>query len=299
LYSKYKALLHKNFTAGGSGALYMRNKATTTTRAVRQPRVKPVAIHAEPEVAVSDDPSIWVVGAAYVAGILIALIGIGMTQRPWFQADATPSSASETGSKSIRFDGGPTDQASVVENNLLSNGSFELPITRAQSRLIPTGTAKLAWDVSWTTPQNVKLGRLTAQPAVEILSGYRDWQANEGAQFARLDIADLSTRATRGQSLVTLSQTVQTEDTQYALGFWYAPQPGTSSKENQLTIRWNDQVLDTISVDGSKDTTPQWHDYTFTVKGTGGAAKLQFIAQGTENGAGNLIDNVVLTPISR
>lgn len=246
------------------------------------------------------DPSLWGIGVAYCAGILVALVVIVMvssgTRSLKFNGRYNQSSASGLDNTSTRIVQGV---GALGSQNLLQNGSFELPILRTQSQLAFEDTAGFAWRPAWAVADSSKLGRSTKQPGVEILAGYQDWQAHEGVQFIRLDNADLSARAARGKSLVRLSQQVPTdENAQYKLSFWFAPQPGASAKENIVTVLWDGAVLDTISTDGLKDKKPQWKQYSYTVTGGAtGVGTVEFVAGGPENGMGPLLDDASVVPV--
>lgn len=246
------------------------------------------------------DPSLWGIGVAYCAGILVALVVIVMvssgTRSLKFNGRYNQSSASGLDNASTRIVQG---KGAAGSQNLLQNGSFELPILHTHSQLAFEDTAGFAWRPVWVVADSSKLGRSTRQPAVEILAGYQDWQAHEGVQFVRLDNANLSARAVRGKSLVRLLQQAPTdENAQYKLSFWFAPQPGASAKENIVTVLWNGAVLDTISTDGLKDKKPQWKQYSYTVTGGAtGVGTAEFVAGGPENGMGGLLDDASVVPV--
>lgn len=251
------------------------------------------------------DPSMWGIGVAYCAGILVTLVMIVMVS---------------SGTRSLKFNGRYNQSsasgldrtsAEVVQRagigtlgvpNLLQNPSFELPVIRSQSQLAFEDTAGFAWRPAWVTADSTKLGRATQQPGVELLAGHRNWKAHEGTQFVRLDNANLATRAARGKSLVRLSQQVPTEEGQrYKFSFWFAPQPGTGIADSTITVLWDGAVLDTIGTDGTKDKQPQWKQYGYTVTGgASGVGTVEFVAGGPENGMGPLLDDVsvTLTPAS-
>lgn len=247
------------------------------------------------------DPSLWGIGVAYCAGILVTLVVIVMvssgTRSLKFNGRYNQSSASGLDAATARIVQGT---GAAGSQNLLQNGSFELPVLHTQSQIVFEDVAGFAWRPAWVVADASKLGRSLKQPGVEILAGYQDWKAHEGVQFVRLDNADLSARAARGKSLVRLSQQVPTDEgAQYKLAFWFAPQPGASAKENIVTVLWNGAVLDTISTDGVKDKKPQWKQYGYTVTGGAtGVGIVEFVAGGPENGMGPLLDDASVTPVS-
>lgn len=249
------------------------------------------------------DLSLWGIGVAYCAGILVTLVVIVMvssgTRALKFKGRYNQSSASglDSTSASVLQKSGSAMQDN---NNLLQNGSFELPVIRSHSQLAFEDSTGFAWRPNWVSSNSTKLGRSSAQPGVELLAGYRNWEAHEGNQFVRLDNADLSARAVRGKSLVRLSQQIPTDERQqYKLAFWSAPQPGTGVKENIVTVLWNGSVLDTISTDGTKDKQPQWKQYAYAVVGgASGVGTVEFVAGGPENGQGPLLDDVVVSAAS-
>lgn len=249
------------------------------------------------------DPSLWGIGVAYCAGILVTLVVIVMmssgTRALKFKGRYNQSSASGLDGASASLLQ-KADIGTLDNNNLLQNGSFELPVIHSQSQLAFEDSMGFAWRPAWVATGSSKLGRLTKQPGVELLAGYRNWEAHEGSQFVRLDNADLSARAARGQSLVRLSEQVPTDEgQQYKLTFWFAPQPSTGVKENVITVLWNGSVLDTISTDGTKDKQPQWKQYGYVLTaGTSGVGTVEFVAGGPENGQGPLLDDVVISSMS-
>jgi hypothetical protein len=133
---------------------------------------------------------------------------------------------------------------------------------------------------------------------VELIAGFLGWQASEGAQFARLDTADLGARSARTQSLVTLSQTIRARPGLYNLTFDFAAQPKTGKQDNQVEVRWNGKVVGSVSADGSKDTKPVWQDYTYPVQVTGNDT-LEVVGRGDENNKGAFVDNFALSPVTR
>lgn len=240
------------------------------------------------------EPAVWMVGLAYLAGMLMILL-VGVMVNPTKPSGLNSLAASASlDSTTGKLSSSPVSNIAVLdENNLVRNGSFEMPITRTLSSVVVGNNPQLGWNVEWTT-RGGRTGSANRLAGVEILSGYKDWQANDGAQFARLDVADIKAREQKANSLVTLSQEIKTQAKDYHLVFWYAPQPGTDVEDNKLTVRWNGVVLDEVEVSGTKVTDPVWKEYAFDIKGTGSIGKLEFIGEGLENGQGNLLDNVSL-----
>lgn len=250
------------------------------------------------------DPAVWMLGVAYLAGMVMVLVLGSMTSGG---SGATPPQANLAAAGAATDKGSPfagaygasqfgyeEDISVSDEDNIVRNGGFELPITRQSSSVVVASNPQFGWDVDWTV-RGDRLGSSSRQAGVEVLSGYKNWRAETGAQFVRLDIADLNARAARSRTLVTLSQDVKTQNRDYELSFWYAPEPGTESDDNRLTVRWNGQLLDQIGASGETDEEPVWKEHTYTVKGSGGIDKLEFVGEGDENGQGNLLDSVSLT----
>lgn len=240
----------------------------------------------------SSDPSLWGIGIAYCAGILVAVVVIAMvssgTDTLKFKGRYNQSSASALDANSAAL----LQRAAMGSrnSNLLQNPSFELPVIHSQSQVVAEDAPGFAWRPAWVVTESGK----PKQAGTELLAGYQDWKAHEGTQFVRLDNADLSARAARGRSLAKLSEQVPTDAGQkYTFSFWVAPQPGSSAKENIVTVLWNGAVLDTVSMDGSKDKKPQWKQYSYTVKGdSSGVGTIEFVPGGPENGVGMLLDDV-------
>lgn len=258
-------------------------------------------------VPMHQEPMVWGIVGAYAIGMLMAgLIGF-MANPDSVKPDSNMSSAGAPQAymgPPVVEDSSASGEVVVqpASRNLLRNGSFETPIVRSMSQVVANGAAGLGWRVSWTNAGNPQLLRLTREPGLEILAGYQSWRAAEGAQFARLDTADLGARSASTQSLVTLSQDVQAIAGAHRLAFSFAPQPGTGSLDNQLEVRWNGKVLAKLSADGTKDSLPDWKTYAYTVQVTGKGDLLEVAGvagKGYENSKGVLVDNFSLVPVAR
>lgn len=244
------------------------------------------------------EPAVWMVGLSYLAGMVIVLLmNLMVTSGPSVQglsaAAGNKSQADPTGmlarlnSQAQKFQG-------TSSENLIVNGSFELPVTRAVSSTTNISNPQFGWEVTYTTLR--AKGVAESQPAaLELLSGFKDWESYDGAQFARLDVADVKARSKLQRSLVTIAQDVPTQNKLYSLCFWYAPQPGTDAEDNVMTVRWNGEVVREISASGLEDEEPVWQQSCLDVQGADLASRLEFVGEGTENGRGNLLDQVVLT----
>ncbi len=180
--------------------------------------------------------------------------------------------------------------------NLLTNGSFEFPLLRTESQLVTEATRQFGWRMAWSTQSNPKILSLTRQPAVEVLLAHDSWRAADGSQYARLDTANPTARPVKTPTLVTISQRVSGTPGAYTLSFDYAPEPKTSAKDNQLTVKWGGKVIANISADGSKDTVPVWKRASYSVELTSEPSLLEVVGGGAENSQGNLVDNFTLVP---
>lgn len=244
--------------------------------------------------AFQNDKIVWGLITAYLAGLVMyGVMGI-MVNPPALHPDLNylRSSAAELSNTAPAL---VAEQARTAAPELVRNGSFEMPVIRAASQFVNGSAANLGWTVSWTNDRPRQMA-LTRQPGIEILAAFQGWKAAHGQQFVRMDSADLGGRAAAAQSLVTLTQTVDTvARTPYMLSLYVSPQPKTAKQENQISVTWNGEEVGSISLDGSKAATPQWQKYTFPVVGTGNDV-IGIIGQGPENRQGMLVDAVSVTP---
>lgn len=152
------------------------------------------------------------------------------------------------------------------DNNLLKNGSFEIPAIGANN-----------WKVS-----NTLESWSIDSSGIEIRNNI-EGEAFEGDQFVELD-ANKNT---------SISQTITTNaDQNYELSFAYSPRKSQPASTNNIQAYWNGVLLDDITDTGGSS--HNWKTYTYVVKGTG-SDNVTFTAAGTSDGYGGSLDNVALT----
>lgn len=157
----------------------------------------------------------------------------------------------------------------TAAQNLVTNGSFEDP----------------AFPDGFNYPVTVTSWSVSPDPGVEIwhithTAGY----AADGVQLLELE----------GVQCDTVSQSIATDPGRvYVLRFAYSARPGGFSG-NQMEIRWNGQLLGTVSANTIASGNPIWTYHTFQVVGVSGSSTLAFTATGTCDGAGSFLDDVSL-----
>ncbi len=89
-----------------------------------------------------------------------------------------------------------------------------------------------------------------------------------------------------------------TDSASYDLSFDYAPRPGYDETVNVIEVLWDGEVVQTISADGSSDSSPQFQTYNITLTGDGDPSRIE-IREASSNdqdyGRGMRIDNVQMT----
>lgn len=178
--------------------------------------------------------------------------------------------------------------------NLVKNGSFEFPYAW-QSYWAPCGTtlggvtdswwcyaqypmAGMEWKVVYVgTGQNAKLEFWRDTPSSEYLNSVGP---QDGHQYVEFD----------SDANVQISQPIATcPGANYALSYYWRSRPDTGLSSQSITVRWADQVLASHQALVSS-----WQLGTATPKGTFGLANLEFVAGGTSDTHGMLLDNVTL-----
>jgi hypothetical protein len=151
--------------------------------------------------------------------------------------------------------------------SLIVNGGFESPA-------IGTGSYAIFPAIpGWTSSMG---------DGIEI----QRWIAGtpyEGNQFVELDSNNSS----------NMFQDIATDSGKtYQLSFAYSPRPGVPAASNNINIYWNGNLLDSLTGNGGYDT--QWTVYSYAVKGTGQASRLEFRDMGYSDSLGGYLDDVQL-----
>jgi hypothetical protein len=183
------------------------------------------------------------VGLAYLSGMLMILL-VGVMVNPTKPSGLNSLAASASlDSTTGKLSSSPVSNIAVLdENNLVRNGSFEMPITRTLSSVVVGNNPQLGWNVEWTT-RGGRTGSANRLAGVEILSGYKDWQANDGAQFPNEDAPKVNLPEHVGLIMVR----VQAD--------WYDPQKDldTSADIYNNALLYPEATIDNVTRYGLKD----------------------------------------------
>lgn len=163
--------------------------------------------------------------------------------------------------KQMTFDG--------AEENLILNGSFERGIVDPGK----VGYFDNASMPGWSSDAN----------RIEVQDRLSAQEAGSGTQWAEIDYAG---------AVDNLYQDVQTEKGQtYRLSLDAARRPDAPAASNTIEVYWNGSLVATVD-----PASTAWSTHQFSVTGTGGKDRLEFREPASaNNGAGSLIDSVVLT----
>ncbi|MFO1432030.1 MAG: Ig-like domain-containing protein [Candidatus Competibacteraceae bacterium] len=181
----------------------------------------------------------------------------------------------------LTIDGTPTvvtltitgrNEAPVIGSQLVTNGSFERPSiargTVIQSNNIP------GWTRS-ATSRGI---------AIEIQNNVAG-SPYQGDQFVELDSNHVTAIY---QDLAT------TPGATYLLSFAFSPRPGVL--ENIMTISWGGSGVDTLTVDGTRVSTTDWNEHTYSLRAVGTSMRLQFDnLTERSNSVGSYLDAVSVT----
>lgn len=155
------------------------------------------------------------------------------------------------------------------QGDLIVNGSFEEPVGTGFYDDIP----------GWTpvVPCAIQGG------AVQLFAGGAD-----GVQAAELNV---------GCAGNGLSQTVATTPGgRYLLSFAFSARPGTTAADNQLDVRFDGELVDTIGPRAPGDEFA-FTQHTYEVVASGSSTTLEFTAAGPASIVGTEIDAVTLVPL--
>ncbi len=179
---------------------------------------------------------------------------------------------------------------------LLSNGGFESPAVTHEKNwnIFDNGTPGLAWSVEWETAEPSYGGEDRPEtPSLEIQAGVQGWTQGEGSQNAELDGDwDGPGGGLNNEPASTrISQDIPTVPGEtYTISFMFSPRPDTDAANNELEVKADGVVLDTISGAGSSDT--DWQTYSYSFVATSTVTALEFADIGEPDAKGTLLDNV-------
>ncbi|NOX93531.1 MAG: DUF642 domain-containing protein, partial [Alphaproteobacteria bacterium] len=95
-----------------------------------------------------------------------------------------------------------------------------------------------------------------------------------------------------------IHRTIDTQDgATYTVDFEYAPRPGYGDNVNEIEVVVNGQVVDTISADGTGDSSINWQTGSYTFTGDGSEMTLEFRTSGEAQayGRGMYMDDISIT----
>ncbi len=161
--------------------------------------------------------------------------------------------------------------AANAGSNLVVDGSFEDQAQAAGS-----------WNVYGTLP-----GWTTVSGAGIELRNQVAGNAFDGHNFVELDSYANSAMS---QTLAT------TAGAFYTLSFEYSAREGVAAASNPIEVYWNGTPLATAMLDGTGQSGNVWHEYRFTLQGSG-SDTLKFAAVGTSDTLGGSLDAVSITAV--
>ncbi len=166
----------------------------------------------------------------------------------------------------------------LANGQMILNGDFEIPDIAGEWEIF---SSILGWEVAF------------GQIEIQRGGGTHIGQAlSPGDQFVELDVYTNS----------AMFQDVQTEfGKRYTLSFYYSPRNAVEgipvpAISNVIDVYWEDDLLASITEDGSPLPINLWSQHTFDVLATSdtGLSRLQFNAGGISDSYGGLLDKVTL-----
>lgn len=165
---------------------------------------------------------------------------------------------------------------SVFAANLISNGSFELPV-------IPGGSAQ-------NDPNNILIPGWTAVNADIMSNNFNGTTATafEGNQY--LDLVGFSPSGSIAQTFATVA------GQSYTLTFGYSNNAFSGANSRSAEVRIGSDLLDIITHSTATANNLNWSIYTKNFVATDALTKLSFIGSGDSN-AGVLLDAVSVNAV--
>lgn len=186
----------------------------------------------------------------------------------------------------------------AADDNLVVNGSFEEPIVTNDKLwdIFDSGTTGLGWTVEWYGGAATYNSQARPEPAyLELHRGVNGWLPSDGEQYAELDTDwdGPGGGLTNEPASVRIYQDLDTVSGGfYELSFVFSPRPDET--DNQLEVKWDGTVVDTLSASGNGQT--QWTPYTYPVTASTATTRLEFTDLITPNSYGTFLDDVSVTP---
>ena len=153
-----------------------------------------------------------------------------------------------------------------IGENLVQNGSFELPAT-------PTGYSLYETILGWTN---------TTASGFEIWNN-QNGAAADGSQHLELDVVATSAI---NQSITTVPGNV------YQVSVAFSPRSGRNLADNKVGISFGGTEIGTMSADGTPYSENVWSAAVFNATAVGTTSLLELADLGTSNGYGTLVDDV-------
>jgi hypothetical protein len=148
-------------------------------------------------------------------------------------------------------------------NELVTNGSFEDPAIGGALQIFASITG---WD---------------STNGIEIQKGLFGG-ASDGFQHVELDVV---VNSAMNQTLTTVA------GTDYVLTFDYSPRPDLPPTTNSIEVYWDGNLIDTVTGQGAGGIA-NWNTQEYLVTATTESTNLEFVATGTSDSRGGLVDAV-------
>jgi len=183
------------------------------------------------------------------------------------------------------------------EQELIINGGFELPLVSAPQLWDIFDSVAGDWTVEWRNDIPATWGDYTRpDPAhLELQAGVNGWLSYEGNQYAELD-TDWDGPAgslSNEPASVKIYQDISTiPGENYNLNFYFSPRPSTAQGDNALEVKWNGNILGSISQAGSSNN--NWSQYNYNFTANTSTTRLEFADLGIANSLGTFLDSVSL-----
>lgn len=166
--------------------------------------------------------------------------------------------------------------------NIVQNGGFELPIV----------TDPHNWDIF----EEISGWQLVRGENIELHRGVNGWLPAEGAQYLELD-SDFDGPGGSMSGEPASSAVFQDLPTQvgclYDLTFAFSPRPGVS--DNTLEIKWDGEIVDVLTADGTGLCNTNWQYYTYRLTAGSESSRLEFGDLSVSDSLGTFVDDVSVT----
>jgi len=181
----------------------------------------------------------------------------------------------------------------IIGPELVVNGGFETPVVTNPAKwdIFPSGTPGLGWTVAWWGGSTSYGGYTRPSPALkELHRGVNGWLSYSGSQHAELDSdwGGPNAPPNNEPASVRIYQDLTTSNSLYELKYAWSPRPGHNN--NQMIVKWGGTQIASHSASGSSNT--QWTLQTFSLQGSAGTTRLEFIETGTADSMGMFLDGV-------